>query len=643
MSQEENLTLNKICNRGLKKKVKKNGEVKTGKSAPRQGDPSAEVNGEDEAEKVNEKEDRDDENKDIDDEEITIKKMPNGLLNLIIGESIQKEIREEWWNSLIVKLLGRKISLLALKRRLETMWAKMGSIEVIDLGVGRILKVDSNTAKVSRKKFTRICVKVELDKPLVSQYLINGIPHAVEYEGLHLVCFSCGRVGHDRENCLEKKKNASESQNDNGKNTARNPEVEERDKNVKNKIDKGKKVQQKNDGDFGPWMLVQRHARGKKFTNYGESTSKGGNVQEKGQNVGGNGKQSHFAVLQIEESFNDEVHKEASPQYSACNPTPSKEPPDPVPPGFVSVDSRELSMVMKDVENREIVIAEVAMEEHPSLEDEMILAWNIRGVANYASVSTLKELVRQKHPDLVLLCETECSGARAKEIIRSMGFKYYCIHEAQGYSGGIWALWNCDSLQVYLEGGQRNGLERVFKRLDRALANADWRSSFSDARVEVLPRVRSDHHPLLVIIKPERMDKGEKRFRYEAMWKSHPNFDEFVLKNWSPSNSFPASLNSLAVNLKKWNNDVFGNVFKRKRRVLNRINGIQKASTYGRNPFLEDLEQQLVTELEEILNQEEILWLQKSRQNWIVDGDRNTRYYHTKTAIRKKKNRILKL
>ncbi|RYR38369.1 hypothetical protein Ahy_A09g043405 [Arachis hypogaea] len=60
--------------------------------------------------------------------------MPNGLLNLIIGESIQKEIREEWWNSLIVKLLGRKISLLALKRRLETMWAKMGSIEVIDLG-----------------------------------------------------------------------------------------------------------------------------------------------------------------------------------------------------------------------------------------------------------------------------------------------------------------------------------------------------------------------------------------------------------------------------------------------------------------------------------------------------------------------------
>ncbi|XP_015950349.1 uncharacterized protein LOC107475230 [Arachis duranensis] len=139
------------------------------------------------------------------------------------------------------------------------------------------------------------------------------------------------------------------------------------------------------------------------------------------------------------------------------------------------------------------------------------------------------------------------------------------------------------------------------------------------------------------------MDKGEKPFRYEAMWKSHPNFDEFVLKNWSPSNSFSASLNSLAVNLKKWNNDVFGNVFKRKRKVLNRINGIQKASTYGRNPFLKDLEQQLVTELEEILNQEETLCLQKSRQNWIVDRDRNTRYYHTKTAIRRKKNRILKL
>ncbi|QHO24649.1 uncharacterized protein DS421_12g374060 [Arachis hypogaea] len=69
-----------------------------------------------------------------DDEEIMIEKLPNGLYNLVIGESIKCEIRKEWWESLIVKLLERKISLIAMKRRLEILWGKRGSIEVIDLG-----------------------------------------------------------------------------------------------------------------------------------------------------------------------------------------------------------------------------------------------------------------------------------------------------------------------------------------------------------------------------------------------------------------------------------------------------------------------------------------------------------------------------
>ncbi|XP_025684571.1 uncharacterized protein [Arachis hypogaea] len=45
-----------------------------------------------------------------------------------------KNLRHLWWNTLIVKLMGRKISLPVLTRRLESMWGKQGSIEVIDIG-----------------------------------------------------------------------------------------------------------------------------------------------------------------------------------------------------------------------------------------------------------------------------------------------------------------------------------------------------------------------------------------------------------------------------------------------------------------------------------------------------------------------------
>ncbi|XP_025604435.1 uncharacterized protein [Arachis hypogaea] len=44
-----------------------------------------------------------------------------------------------------------------------------------------------------------------------------------------------------------------------------------------------------------------------------------------------------------------------------------------------------------------------------------------------------------------------------------------------------------------------NGYERVFKRLDRALANPAWRLTHHEAVVKVLPRTNSDHHPLLII------------------------------------------------------------------------------------------------------------------------------------------------
>lgn len=48
----------------------------------------------------------------------------------------------------------------------------------------------------------------------------------------------------------------------------------------------------------------------------------------------------------------------------------------------------------------------------------------------------------------------------------------------------------------------------------------------------------------------------------------------------------------------------------------------------------------LKSELEEVLTQEELLWQQKSIQDWIMHGDRNTSYFHQKTINRRRHNRI---
>lgn len=41
-----------------------------------------------------------------------------------------------------------------------------------------------------------------------------------------------------------------------------------------------------------------------------------------------------------------------------------------------------------------------------------------------------------------------------------------------------------------------------------------------------------------------------------------------------------------------------------------------------------------------ILLQEEMLWIQKSRVEWLKFGDSNTRFFHTFTVIRRRRNKI---
>ena len=47
--------------------------------------------------------------------------------------------------------------------------------------------------------YARICVEVELQKPLVSKFMLRKRVRRLEYEGIHMVCFGCGRYGYRKE------------------------------------------------------------------------------------------------------------------------------------------------------------------------------------------------------------------------------------------------------------------------------------------------------------------------------------------------------------------------------------------------------------------------------------------------------------
>ncbi|KAL7211244.1 hypothetical protein ACSBR2_014178 [Camellia fascicularis] len=70
--------------------------------------------------------------------------------------------------------------------------------------LGVPLKVDIHTAMVARGKHARVCVEIDLRKPLISHFTIDKYTYGVEYERLHSLCFSCGRIGHRQESCSDR-------------------------------------------------------------------------------------------------------------------------------------------------------------------------------------------------------------------------------------------------------------------------------------------------------------------------------------------------------------------------------------------------------------------------------------------------------
>ena len=65
-----------------------------------------------------------------------------------------------------------------------------------------------------------------------------------------------------------------------------------------------------------------------------------------------------------------------------------------------------------------------------------------------------------------------------------------------------------------------------------------------------------------------------------------------------------------------------------------RLNGIQQTISVMPLSFLLNLERELQGELDMVLKQEEEIWALKSQVNWMIQGDRNTAFYHVSTLVR---------
>jgi hypothetical protein len=88
---------------------------------------------------------------------------------------------------------------------------------------------------------------------------------------------------------------------------------------------------------------------------------------------------------------------------------------------------------------------------------------------------------------------------------------------------------------------------------------------------------------------------------------------------------------------------VFGDIHKRKSTLAEKLKQVQQKLETVDSTHLTMTEASLQKEYNDVSKQEEILWYQESRENWVKLGDRNMSFFHTQTPVRRKRNKILGL
>lgn len=56
--------------------------------------------------------------------------------------------------------------------------------------------MDDTTLATTQGKFARVCIELDLKKPLQSRYRTRGREWKLQYEGLQDICFICRKYGH---------------------------------------------------------------------------------------------------------------------------------------------------------------------------------------------------------------------------------------------------------------------------------------------------------------------------------------------------------------------------------------------------------------------------------------------------------------
>lgn len=96
---------------------------------------------------------------------------------------------------------------------------------------------------------------------------------------------------------------------------------------------------------------------------------------------------------------------------------------------------------------------------------------------------------------------------------------------------------NCNLVDLGFNGSKYTWTNKrivrpIFERLDRGWVNPEWICTFPNSSIWHLPRITSDHCPILLHLDLNQKILGAKPFRFEPMWILELSFHTFLATEW---------------------------------------------------------------------------------------------------------------
>jgi hypothetical protein len=167
--------------------------------------------------------------------------------------------------------------------------------------------------------------------------------------------------------------------------------------------------------------------------------------------------------------------------------------------------------------------------------------------------------------------------------------------------------------------------------------------------VRALERIEglSDHAPILLTTGTPK-PPGNHHFKFELGWLQRDAFHDMVKDVWgrpvttmAPIQRWNFKIRALHSHLHGWARHVTGVLKKEKLKLSSIIDGLEAIAEVA--PLSEqeiELKNESNAKIVSLLREEELKWYQRSKSKFILEGDSNTRYFHSVANGRHRKKRI---